>query len=161
MLLLAQHLLQHSRSTAAVHHLHAQLEPCARIPRCNLRHDWYALAHKSRPVVTLQSRPRAHEAAARSSGAVKAIWQTAKSRSGVATLVGCFHDSWDRHNPGWEHAVLDDADMFAVMSDRYDEGFMQKFRDLPLGVMRADVFRCAAADPHELQQAFGSASVAF
>lgn len=142
-LLLVQTTPRQPNHATVIHRCDVELAPSAYIPRCNMMHSWHALAQQTTPLVTLESRPRAHNITANASGAVQAIWQTAKSRTGVALMVACFHDSWDRHSPDWEHAVLDDADMFAIMSEQYDADFMRKFRDLPLGVMRADVFRCA------------------
>ena len=115
--------------------------------RCNMLLSWYELSSSS-AVVTLSRRSsngRRYSAPVGTDGAVQAIWQIAKLRTGVPAMVACYTASWDHYNPDWTHEVLDDADMFAIMAEKYDVDFMDKFRALPLGVMRADVFRCGAA----------------
>ena len=51
-------------------------------------------------------------------------------------------DSWTDMNPAFDHYVLDDAEVDAFVAAHYNESVLAGFRALPLGVMRADIFRC-------------------
>lgn len=75
------------------------------------------------------------------------LWQTHRTNKGVTTMVACAYKSWSRWNPSWSHFFLDDDDMYTVMARHYDADFIDKFKELPLGVMRADFFRCVCIHP--------------
>lgn len=75
------------------------------------------------------------------------LWQTHRTHKGVTTMVACANKSWSRWNPTWSHFFLDDESMYQVMAQHYDADFIEKFRSLPLGVMRADFFRCDCVRP--------------
>ena len=60
-------------------------------------------------------------------------------------LTACYHHSWRLYNPGWRMQLLDDSDLDAFIRLHFDQAFADAFAAMPLGVMRADVFRCAPA----------------
>ena len=146
--MLLTQLLRSVSSGVSVHSAHLLAAQPARPTfrhRCNMLLSWYELSSNNAAVtISRSSKGRRYGASVDAEGVVQAIWQTAKLRSGVPAMVACYTASWNHYNPGWTHEVLDDADMFAIMADKYDTAFMDKFRALPLGVMRADVFRCGA-----------------
>ena len=71
------------------------------------------------------------------------IWQTARSHNSTPTHGTDMYNSWTRHNPEWDHLFLDDDEVDAFVAAHYNQTVLKSFRDMPLGVMRADVFRCA------------------
>ena len=50
-------------------------------------------------------------------------------------------DSWTNMNPEYDHFVLDDVEVDAFVAAHYNRSVLTGFRALPLGVMRADLFR--------------------
>lgn len=75
-----------------------------------------------------------------SSAIPRIIWQTYKTVQLPAPAAAC-RDTWLRMNPGYEHRLLDDAGIDAYMATHCDEATLSVFRSLPLGVMRADMWR--------------------
>lgn len=69
------------------------------------------------------------------------IWQTARSRDDTPELGTDLFNSWTTQNPGWDHYFMDDADVEAFVAAHYNDTVLQTFKEMPLGVMRADVFR--------------------
>ena len=51
--------------------------------------------------------------------------------------------TWTDRNPHFDHYILDDDAVDAFVATHYNELVLAGFRALPLGVMRADLFRCA------------------
>lgn len=68
------------------------------------------------------------------------IWQTYKTAQLPAQAAQC-RDTWLRLNPGCVYDFLDDAGIDAYMERHCDEATLTVFRSLPLGVMRADMWR--------------------
>jgi mannosyltransferase OCH1-like enzyme len=58
-----------------------------------------------------------------------------------------YFDLWTKLNPLWDHVMLDDEEIDAFVAANYNESVLQAFRALPIGVMKADAFRCARASP--------------
>lgn len=71
------------------------------------------------------------------------IWQTARSHHNNPEYGTDLFNTWTRQNPGWDHYFMDDAEIEAFIGAHYNETVLEAYRDLPLGVMKADVFRCA------------------
>jgi hypothetical protein len=71
------------------------------------------------------------------------IWQTAKSHHKAPQAgVECF-DSWTKLNPEYDHFLLDDEEVDQFVKLHFNASVLEGFRAMPLGVMRADVFRYA------------------
>ena len=71
------------------------------------------------------------------------IWQTARSHEGTPEFGTDLYNSWTRQNPQWDHFFMDDKEVDAFVAEHYNETVLKAFREMPLGVMRADAFRCA------------------
>lgn len=69
-------------------------------------------------------------------------WATSRSRLGLPKRAVCAFRSWQRYNPTWAHIFVDDIDMRGLLAEHYNTSFMAEFDRLPLGVMKADFFRC-------------------
>jgi mannosyltransferase OCH1-like enzyme len=73
----------------------------------------------------------------------KLIWQTYKSTDQLPSeCVGCIH-SWTSLNPDWKYQFCSDQDMEDFFETFYPPAMMDLFRALPLGVMKADLWRYA------------------
>lgn len=72
------------------------------------------------------------------------IWRTARSRQGTPELATDLFNSWTKLNPGWDQYFMDDDDIEAFVAAHYNDTVLQAFHDLPLGVMKADLFRYAS-----------------
>lgn len=73
------------------------------------------------------------------------IWQTARSHDNNPRFGTELYNTWTKQHPNWDHYFLDDAEVDAFVAAHYNRTVLQAFRDMPLGVMRADVFRYAFA----------------
>lgn len=71
------------------------------------------------------------------------IWRTARSRRDTPAFATDLFNSWTRLNPGWDQYFLDDEDIEAFVGAHYNDTVLQAFKELPLGVMKADLFRYA------------------
>lgn len=69
------------------------------------------------------------------------IWQTARSHVDTPPLAIDFFNSWTAHNPGYDHFFLDDEEIQEMVGSLYNESVADAFKNLPLGVMRADAAR--------------------
>lgn len=56
--------------------------------------------------------------------------------------------SWQRQNPEWTHHLLTDEAIDHFIEDHFDADLLAAFRDMPLGVMRADIWRYAVLRVH-------------
>lgn len=74
----------------------------------------------------------------------RTIWRTGKSREGTPEFATDLYNSWTKLNPGWDQYFLDDEDIEAFVAAHYNDTVLQAFQDLPLGVMKADLFRYAS-----------------
>ena len=72
------------------------------------------------------------------------IWRTARSRQGTPEFATDLFNSWTKFNPGWDQYFMDDEDVEAFVAAHYNDTVLQAFKDLPLGVMKADLFRYAS-----------------
>lgn len=71
------------------------------------------------------------------------IWQTARSREDTPEFGTELFNSWTTKNPGYDHYFMDDEDIEAFIAAHYNDTVLQTFKEMPLGVMKADVFRYA------------------
>lgn len=69
------------------------------------------------------------------------IWQTARVRTDTPPSGTDLFNSWTEKNPTWDHYFLDDEEVATFVAAHYNDTVQEAFRDLPLGVMKADVFR--------------------
>lgn len=72
------------------------------------------------------------------------LWQTSKSHEGAPPLATQLFQSWSAYNPTYVHFLLDDAEIETFVLEHYNSTVLKAFRDMPVGVMRADAFRCAS-----------------
>lgn len=71
------------------------------------------------------------------------IWQTARSHEDTPPLGIDLFNSWTMYNQRYDHYFLDDAAVQAFVEAHYNQSVADAFKDMPLGVMRADAVRCA------------------
>lgn len=69
------------------------------------------------------------------------IWQTAKSTPHAAALP--LIESWKTKNPGYHYAFMDDVACDEFIRYNFTPEFYEMYSSLPVGVMRADVWRVA------------------
>lgn len=72
------------------------------------------------------------------------IWRTARSRRDTPEFATDLFNSWTKHNPGWDQYFMDDEDIEVFVAAHYNDTVVQAFKEMPLGVMKADVFRYAS-----------------
>ncbi len=70
------------------------------------------------------------------------LWQTYKNRTPVAPAVPLIR-SWRERNPAYEYTFFTDDEIDAFMAKHFDSATVAVFRALPIGVMRADMWRYA------------------
>lgn len=71
------------------------------------------------------------------------IWQTYKSAEELPLEAApCIH-SWISKNPGWNYQFCSDADMWDFFGNFFPPATVELFESLPLGVMKADLWRYA------------------
>lgn len=68
------------------------------------------------------------------------LWQTAKTASDVNVS---FLKSWLIQNPTLENIFMDDSDCENFIKDNFSDEIFQVYTSLPLGIMRADMWRIA------------------
>jgi hypothetical protein len=73
------------------------------------------------------------------------IWQTAKSHFDAPKAGTECYDSWTLNNPAFDHYLLDDDEVSSFVAKAYGAEVARAFDELPLGVMKADLFRCDGA----------------
>jgi mannosyltransferase OCH1-like enzyme len=71
----------------------------------------------------------------------KIIWQTAKDYSSIYKNSKPLIKSWVTKNPEYEWLFMDDVRCQNFIRDNFNKQFYDMYMDLPLGVMRADVWR--------------------
>lgn len=75
------------------------------------------------------------------------IWQTYRTTELPPFAAAC-RDSWVSLNPGWDHRFVDDAGIDRFVRETVPAAVYAIFRDLPLGVMRADFWRYLVTRRH-------------
>lgn len=78
----------------------------------------------------------------------RTIWQTARSSQETPHDGVSLFNSWSKLNPAWDHFFMDDEDIDAFVAAHYNNTVLEAFRDMPLGVMRADAFRYTSPRTH-------------
>lgn len=71
------------------------------------------------------------------------IWQTYSTRDITNERLKASFDSWSAMNPKWHHELLVDKDVAAFFEQHYDAQTNAVYHALPLGAMKADMFRYA------------------
>ena len=79
---------------------------------------------------------------AREMGIPPRFWQTYISKQLPGRAAIC-NESWQRLNTQWEKYLWDDGEIAEMMSTEFPEETGKVFREFPLGVMRADMWRYA------------------
>jgi alpha 1,6-mannosyltransferase len=70
----------------------------------------------------------------------KTIWQTYKSKNLPSDCIRC-QNTWKKFNPSFEIKLLDDTDISDYIKNSWDERMLKFFYALPVGVMKADLWR--------------------
>lgn len=76
----------------------------------------------------------------------KNIWQTYKDS--VPLPARSLVESWRELNSGWKYSYFTDIEIDAFLEKHFDEELVAAFRGMPLGVMRADIWRYAVLYVH-------------
>ena len=71
----------------------------------------------------------------------KLIWQTVKSTPHHESLK--LLETWDSLNPNYQRICMDDKRCDSFIKDNFSKDFYKMYTSLPMGVMRADVWRVA------------------
>jgi hypothetical protein len=71
----------------------------------------------------------------------KLIWQTAKSTPHHSARK--FIESWDLLNPKYQRILMDDERCDSFIKDNFSPEFYKVYASLPMGIMRADMWRVA------------------
>jgi len=72
----------------------------------------------------------------------KIIWQTYRTHD-LPREARRAQRSWKKQNPDWDYRLCDDAEIESFMDREYGGELARRFHSLPLGVMKADVWRYA------------------
>lgn len=70
------------------------------------------------------------------------LWQTYKDTSALS-LAEPYIESWRTLNPDYSYSFMVDDEIDTFIHDHFDRATLDVFRALPLGVMRADMWRYA------------------
>lgn len=71
----------------------------------------------------------------------KLIWQTAKDYSQIHNNSKKLIKSWFTKNPGYQWLFMDDFRCENFIRDNFNKEFYDMYKALPLGIMKADVWR--------------------
>ena len=71
----------------------------------------------------------------------KIIWQTARDYSHIHQYSKKLIKSWVIKNPNYEWLFMDDSRCNKFIKDNFNKEFYDMYTALPLGIMRADVWR--------------------
>lgn len=77
----------------------------------------------------------------------KTIWQTYRTHEIPLVARSCVR-SWARVNPGWTVKFQDDDQIARFVTDHLGASVGKLLRSLPLGVMKADLWRYAVLHKH-------------
>jgi hypothetical protein len=72
----------------------------------------------------------------------KVIWQTYKSRE-LPVKGQLASETWKSLNPGWDYRLCDDDEITQFIDTEFGGELADVFRSVPLGVMKADIWRYA------------------
>jgi len=75
------------------------------------------------------------------------IWQTYKSKI-LPIQASTMRQTWVDKNPGWNMELYDDNDIDAYIQKSWDKDMYGFFQSLPLGVMKADLWRYLILTTH-------------
>lgn len=76
------------------------------------------------------------------------IWQTSKSKALLPPEANETVSSWRNLNPDYDYRLFDDADVERFFLDEFPGRVYDAFMKLPLGVMKADMWRVAVIYLH-------------
>src|SRR5579872_510755 len=68
------------------------------------------------------------------------IWQTYKSKELPEQVLEA-EQTWQKLNPEFSHFLLDDADIEQYLRSSWAPDYLDLFRALPIGAMKADLWR--------------------
>ena len=68
------------------------------------------------------------------------IWKTYKTKDLPPRVVG-FNNNWATMNQTWDLQLFDDDDIYTFLSQHFSKELMEFYNNLPLGVMKADLWR--------------------
>lgn len=88
-----------------------------------------------------------HSENADQSNIPRIIWQTYCTRELPPEAAIC-QESWTKHNPGWEYRFLDDKGIDGFVEEHASGELRRVYHQLPLAVMKADVWRYLATYVH-------------
>lgn len=72
------------------------------------------------------------------------LWQTAKTKNYINENSNAYNlKSWAFHNPELDIMFMDDDECSAFIKSNFAQSVYDMYTSLPLGVMRADFWRCA------------------
>jgi len=77
----------------------------------------------------------------------KYIWQTYKTKE-LPGSAAYMRETWLTKNPGWDAQLYDDADIDAYIKSSWDNEIYEFYSNLPLGVMKADLWRYLILTTH-------------
>lgn len=75
------------------------------------------------------------------------IWQTYKTKT-LPASASKLKDTWTSKNPDWEYHLYDDNDIEKYIKDRWNDSMYSFFKALPIGVMKADLWRYLILTTH-------------
>jgi len=75
------------------------------------------------------------------------IWQTYKTKE-LSAEVANIRNSWITKNPGWTVELYDDDDIDRYIKTSWEEDMYSFYKALPLGVMKADLWRYLILTTH-------------
>ena len=77
----------------------------------------------------------------------KIIWQTYKTKSLPRNSIECVK-TWQDKNPGFSYNYYDDEMCESFISENFSQEFVNMYKSLPYGVMKADAWRIAVIYIH-------------
>ncbi len=72
----------------------------------------------------------------------KVIWQTYRHHK-LPPKAAAASESWRKLNPNWEYRFCSDEEICEFIDRNFGEEFKRVFHSMPLGVMKADIWRYA------------------
>ena len=75
------------------------------------------------------------------------IWQTYKTKE-LPNTAAQMRETWHTKNPGWNLELYDDEDIESYIKSTWDKKFHDFYIHLPLGVMKADLWRYLILTTH-------------
>ena len=81
------------------------------------------------------------------SASEKTIWQTYKTKELPKPAKNAMN-TWINKNPEWKHELYDDSDIESYILKFWDERMYEFYKNLPIGVMKADLWRYLILTTH-------------